>query len=230
MLKQTFRKFLEEPLPDGIGWPHVFGSMLLALFGLQFITGILLSFVYAPSPLSAHQSVSYLLSGMKGGDWLRGLHYWGASFIVILPALHLIRTFVYAAYKRPRQFTWILGVLLLFSALAFAQTGYLLPWDQKAYWGTNVTIRIIETAPLLGPKIGYLIRGGERVGALTLSRFYSIHVVLLPIFTVFLILGHLYLIRRHGITKPWVNVDAPVEKRIPFYPYQMAKDATAMLV
>src|SRR5262249_1258941 len=120
--------------------------------------------------------------------------------------------------------------LLLFSALAFAQTGYLLPWDQKAYWGTNVTIRIIETVPLLGPKIGYLIRGGERVGALTLSRFYSIHVVLLPLFTVFLILGHLYLIRRHGITKPWVNVDAPVEKRIPFYPYQMAKDATAMLV
>jgi quinol-cytochrome oxidoreductase complex cytochrome b subunit len=230
MLKQTFRKFLEEPLPDGIGWPHVFGSMLLALFALQFITGILLSFVYAPSPLSAHQSVSYLLYGLNSGAWLRGLHYWGASFIVILLALHLIRTFVYAAYKRPRQATWILGALLFFCALAFAQTGYLLPWDQKAYWGTTVTIRIAETIPFLGPKIAYLLRGGERVGALTLSRFYSIHVVLLPLFTVFLILGHLYLIRRHGITKPWTNVDEAVEKRIPFYPFQMAKDATAMLL
>ncbi|PWT87727.1 MAG: hypothetical protein C5B54_11835 [Acidobacteria bacterium] len=222
--------FLNEPLPERVGWPHVFGSMLLALFGIQFLSGILLSFVYAPSPLSAYQSVHYILYELPGGDWLRGIHYWGASFIVILLALHMTRTFLYAAYRKPRQATWVAGVLLLLCTLGFAQTGYLLPWDQRAYWGTTVTIRIVKTVPLLGNWLATLINGGSAVGALTLSRFYSIHTVILPLTIAGLILAHLFFVRRYGITAPWSNVAEEPVRNIPFAPYQMAKDSTAMLL
>lgn len=229
-MRETIRKFLQSPLPDNIGWPHVFGSMLLAIFGMQFLSGILLSFVYAPSPLSAYPSVEYILNEMSGGAWLRGLHFWGASFVVVLLVLHMVRTFLYAAYRKPRQVTWMVGVLLFLCALAFAQTGYLLPWDQKAYWGTSVTVRIVSTVPWLGPKIAYFLKGGDSVGALTLSRFYSIHVVILPLIVVFLILGHLLLVRRYGVTAPWTNTGEVVPKKTPFYPYQLAKDATGMFL
>ncbi len=229
-MKEFVREFLDSPLPERVGWPHVFGSMLLALTGLQFLTGLLLSFVYAPSPLSAYQSVSYLMEEMAGGSWLRGIHYWGASAIVILLGLHLIRTFAYAAYKRPRQATWVFGALLLLCMLAFVQTGYLLPWDQKAYWGTGVTIRLAETIPLIGKTSAQLLRGGNEVGALTLSRFYSIHVIVLPLVTVFLVTVHLFLIRRFGITAPWTKVGENPPRVIPFYPDQMAKDSAAMLL
>jgi len=229
-MKDVLREFLDSPLPERVGWPHVFGSMLLALTGLQFLTGLLLSFAYAPSPLSAHRSVSYLMAEMPGGSWLRGIHYWGASAIVILLALHLIRTFVYAAYKLPRGITWVFGALLLLCMLGFAQTGYLLPWDQRAYWGTSVTIRIAETIPIAGKPLAQLLRGGDTVGALTLSRFYSIHVILLPLLTVCLVTFHLLLIRRFGITAPWTDIGEDAPRTIPFYPDQMAKDSAAMLV
>lgn len=202
--------------------------MLLAVFTVQFLTGLLLSFVYAPSPLSAYPSVHYIMYDLEAGAWFRGVHFWGASFLVVLLLLHLIRTYLYAAYRSPRQMTWIAGVLLLFCTLAFAQTGYLLPWDQKAYWGTNVTLQIVATAPVLGPKLAYLVRGGDTVGALTLSRFYSIHTTILPIVTLLLIALHLVLIRRYGVTPPWTQTGEMVVKRTPFYPEQMARDATAM--
>ena len=229
-MKDFIREFLDSPLPERVGWPHVFGSMLLALTAMQFLTGLLLSFVYAPSPLSAYRSVSYIVEEMPSGDWLRGIHYWGASAIVILLGLHLIRTFVYAAYKRPREMTWVLGALLLLCMLAFAQTGYLLPWDQRAYWGTGVTIRIAETIPLLGKPLAQLLRGGNVVGPLTLSRFYSIHVIVLPLLTVCFVTVHLLLIRRFGITAPWTDVEKDAPRTIPFYPDQMAKDSAAMLL
>lgn len=229
-LKKTFDEFLNEPLPERVGWPHVFGSMLLAVLGMQFLTGVLLSFVYSPSPLSAHRSVQYLSFQMPAGDWLRGIHYWGASFLIVLLGLHMIRTFVYAAYRKPRQFTWIAGVLLLLCALSFAQTGYLLPWDQRAYWGTTVTVQIMQSVPLAGPWLARLAKGSEVVGALTLSRFYSIHVVVLPLLTVLLILAHLYLIRQFGITAPWSDTGEEPPRNTPFYPYQMAKDSAGMFL
>ena len=229
-LKKNVREYLSTPLPERVGWPHIFGSMLLALFVLQFLSGILLSFVYSASPLSAHRSMSYLMNEMDGGAWLRGIHYWGASTIIIVLALHLIRTFVYAAYKKPRHLTWILGVLLLLCTLAFAQTGYLLPWDQRSYWGTKVTLEIVGTAPVLGPILAYIARGAESVGALTLSRFFTIHTMILPLITTALIAGHLYFIRKHGITSPWTDVNADLPKTIPFNPYQTAKDSTGMLL
>jgi ubiquinol-cytochrome c reductase cytochrome b subunit len=229
-LKTAWRRFLEERLPDRIGWPHVLGSVLLALIAFQFLTGVLLSFVYSASPDGAHASVSYISRQMHGGGWIRSLHYWGASFLVVIAALHLIRTFLYAAYRKPRELTWIAGVLLFFCILAFGQTGYLLPWDQRAYWGTTVTLQIVRTVPLIGPAVAQLLRGGDSVGALTLSRFYSMHAVVLPVLTILLVGFHLMLIRRFGITEPWSRTDAESSRRTPFYPYQMAKDAAAVLI
>ncbi len=225
----SIKAFLNKPIPERIGWPHIFGSMLLSLLTLQFLTGILLSFVYSSSPDSAWKSVRYISEQMPGGWWIRGIHFWGASLIIVVLALHLLRTFVYAAYKSPRQFTWVVGVLLLLVMLAFAQTGYLLPWDQKAYWGTNVTIEIIRSAPVLGPYLGDFLRGGNAVGALTLSRFFTIHVVLLPLALVILAAVHLYLIQRHGITVPWRQIGELDSRTKPFHPEQSAKDSTGML-
>jgi ubiquinol-cytochrome c reductase cytochrome b subunit len=228
-MKLGIKEFLEKPIPERVGWPHVFGSMLLTLFVLQFLTGILLSFVYSASPDAAWKSVKYISEEMTAGAWIRGIHYWGASLMVILIGLHLIRTLLFAAYKKPRALTWIIGVFLLLVILGFAQTGYLLPWDQKAYWGTNVTIEIIRTAPLVGSFIGNLLRGGPVVSALTLSRFYTIHIVLLPLAAIFLITIHLLLIQRHGITAPWTRVGEIAARNKPFHPEQSAKDSTGML-
>ena len=229
-LKTSWNRFLEERLPERIGWPHVLGSVLLALIGFQFLTGLLLSFVYSASPDGAHASVRYISEQLSGGGWLRALHYWGASFLVVFVALHLIRTFWYAAYRRPRELTWIAGVLLLLCILAFGQTGYLLPWDQRSYWGTNVTLQIVSSVPVLGSALAQLLRGGESIGALTLSRFYSFHVIVLPLITVGLIVFHLVLIRRFGITEPWSRTNDEGPRRVPFYPYQMAKDSLAVLL
>ncbi len=224
------KEFLNKPVPERVGWPHVLGSMLLILFVLQFLTGILLSFVYSASPDTAWKSVRYISEEMPGGAWLRGIHYWGASLMIIVLALHLIRIFVYAAYKKPRQFTWVVGVLLLLVMLGFAQTGFLLPWDQKAYWGTNVTIEIIRTAPFVGPALGDFLRGGSHIGALTLSRFFTIHVVLLPLAAVFLIALHLFLIQRYGITVPWTQMGEIASRTKPFHPDQTANDSAGMLL
>ena len=226
-LKSNWHRFFYERLPAKVGWPHVLGSVLLALLGFQFLTGLLLSFIYSPSPQGAHRSIHYLMEQMQGGAWLRSLHYWGASFLVVAAGLHLIRTFLYAAYRKPRELTWIAGLLLLFCILAFGQTGYLLPWDQRSYWGTTVTIQIINTIPLIGPVLAHLIRGGESVGALTLSRFYSIHVILLPIITILLVTMHLFFVRRFGITAPWSRTGAEAPRETPFYPYQMVRDSAA---
>ncbi len=229
-LKSGWRRFFYERLPAKVGWPHVLGSVLLALLGLQFLSGILLSFVYSPSPQGAHPSVRFLTEQMQGGAWLRSLHYWGASFLVVVAGLHLIRTFLYAAYRKPRELTWIAGLLLLFCILAFGQTGYLLPWDQRSYWGTTVTMEIIETIPLIGPAMARLIRGGDAVGALTLSRFYSIHVILLPLVTIVLVAMHLFFVRRFGITAPWSRTGVEAPRETPFYPYQMVRDSAAALL
>jgi ubiquinol-cytochrome c reductase cytochrome b subunit len=229
-LVSSWRRFWEERLPEKIGWPHVLGSILLALIGLQFLTGILLSFVYSASPGGAYQSVRFLMQQMPGGSWLRSLHYWGASFLVVFAGLHLIRTFLYAAYRRPRELTWIAGLLLMISILAFGQTGFLLPWDQRSYWGTAVTVKIVETVPMIGPLLGHLMRGSANVGALTLSRFYSVHVVILPLITTLLVISHLILIRRFGITSPWSRTGEQGILKIPFYPYQMVRDSIGILV
>ena len=138
---------------------------------------------------------------------MRGLHHWGASAIVVLAALHMARTFVFGAYRKPRELNWLVGVALLLLVLGFGFTGYLLPWDQKAYWATVVGTKVPAALPVVGPAASRLMAGGPAVGAATLTRFYALHVVLLPLLTFALIAVHLLLLRRHGHAGPTTEPD-----------------------
>ena len=193
---------LDRKIPKGVGWPYVLGSVRLFLFTLQVVTGILLAMNYSPSPEHAHSSVSYMMQKIPMGSVVRGLHHWGASFMVVAVTLHLLRTFFYGAYKYPRELTWITGIFIWLLVLGFGFTGYLLPWDQKAYWATMVGANIASQAPFLGPAIAKVLRGGEALGAVTLTRFYAFHVLLLPALTALLIGFHLFLVVRIGISAP----------------------------
>jgi ubiquinol-cytochrome c reductase cytochrome b subunit len=218
---------LDEPLPPGTGWLFTLGSALLFLIVVQLVTGAVLTLYYAPTPDHAWESVRFIAREARLGWLVRGLHYFGASAIVIVAALHLLRVVAFGSYKPPRELTWLTGVALLLLLLAFALTGYLLPWDQRAYWATVVTLNIAALTPGVGSLLASLARGGAEVGALTLTRWYSAHVILLPALLVTLVAFHLYLMRRHGISGP---VRERAGERRPFFPYQAARDATVTLV
>lgn len=221
------RKNLNEPMPPGVGWWQTLGNLLLTLLVFQFITGFALAMYYTPSPDGAYQSVRAITYELPGGSIVRGLHMWGSSFIVVVMVMHTLRTFFWGSYKKPRELTWLVGVLIFQVILAFSFTGYLLPWDQKAYWATVVGIRIAGTVPGVGDALMVLIGGGPEVGAYTLSRFYAIHVMLLPASLIGLIGIHLFLVRKHHIAGPVVLKKG---KPQPFYPAQLFKDAVVVLV
>ncbi len=221
-----FHKLLYEPLPRNIGWWHVFGSGALFLFTLQFLTGILLAMNYVPSTREAYSSVMYITREIPFRKIVRGLHHWGASLMVIVVALHMLRVFLFGAYKKPRELTWIVGVSLFALVLGFAFTGYLLPYDQKAYWATKVGVNFAGYAPFVGDFIKRFLFGGDDIGAPTLTRFYAFHVLVLPALTVPLIALHIVLMRRKGImpTGSELNGEDCVEKPLTFYPHQLWKD------
>ena len=218
---------LDEPIPPGVGWWFVTGSILLFLLAVQLITGIVLTMYYVPAPEHAYDSVRYIADRLPLGWIVRALHFFGASFIVIAAVLHMLRVVLFGSYKKPREVTWITGVVLLLIILGFALTGYLLPWDQKAYWATTVTINIARSSPVFGEQIAGIMRGGSELGALTLLRWYATHVFLLPAALIGFVVAHLYLMRRHGISGPVTS--AAGEPR-PFYPYQAFKDTIAAAV
>ena len=217
------RVLLDEPLPSGTGWWFTLGSILLFGLTIQVVTGIALAVYYAPTPDHAWDSVRYITTEVRGGSFLRGLHHWGASIVVVAAVLHLLRVVLFGSYKRPRELNWIVGILLLLVILAFGLTGYLLPWDQRAYWATVVTINISRLTPMFGDVVAVLLRGGADVGALTLTRWYAIHVMVLPLVLIGLVVLHLYLMRRHGISGP---VRARVGPSQMFFPFQAARDLT----
>ncbi len=238
-LPQPLRTLFEERLPKGVGWFHIFGSALLALIGLQVVTGILLSLNYSASTSTAWESVRYIQDRATFGGVIRGVHHWAASASIVVAALHLLRVFIYAAYRRPRQWTWVTGVFLLTVLLGFGLTGYLLPWDLKAYFGTKVATEIPGSVPVIGPYVLQLVRGGEEVSPFTLTRFYSLHVIILPAALAALLAIHLTLIRRHGITPPWRPCGTAPEQwhlgeegaqGLSFFPYQAVKDSVAIFV
>jgi quinol-cytochrome oxidoreductase complex cytochrome b subunit len=222
-LKHTL---LLEPLLGGSRWAAAFGSLLLFSFALQIVTGILLTMNYAPSVQTAWPSVKFIQEEVPLGWLIRGAHHWGASLMVILLLVHMVQVFVWGAYKRPREFTWMVGVLLLVCALGLAFTGYLLPWDQKAYWATKVGLGMISTIPVIGDGLRILLQGGPQLGNLTLTRFFTLHAFVLPGVMVFLIVVHLYLFRLHGVTTPWWESPARLRAQSePFWPGQAWKDA-----
>jgi len=221
----SIRRFLDEEIPASSGWHQVFGSIALFLFLCQMFTGILLALNYAPTPGEAYNSLRYIVGELTGGQLIRGLHHWGASMMVVVVVLHLVQVLLWGAYRPPREATWMVGVVLLLVTLAYALTGYLLPWDNRAYWGTVVTTQIASSAPVMGPYALRLMGAESGVGAVTFARFYSVHVLLLPPLTMLLVLFHVYLVRRHGVA-PAPGDDALPKKR--FYPEQVFKDTFAI--
>ncbi|MBB6053847.1 cytochrome b [Armatimonas rosea] len=221
------QKNLDEPMPAGVGWWQTLGNLLLTLLVFQFVSGFMLTLYYVPSPDHAHQSVSYINNRAWMGSIVRGIHHYGSSFLVIVIVLHILRTFFWGTYKKPRELTWVFGVLIFGIMLAFSFTGYLLPWDQKAFWATVVGTRMVETVPLVGDKLVVLVRGGHEVGALTLTRFYAIHIMALPLALMGLTAAHLYLVRRLHIAGP---VTKQKGKPVKFYPTQLFRDAVVLLV
>jgi quinol-cytochrome oxidoreductase complex cytochrome b subunit len=220
------RDFFLEEIPASAGWPQVFGSIALFLFLLQAFTGVLLALNYAGTPGDAYNSLTFLIREVPLGRLLHGLHHWGASMMVIIVVLHMTQVFLYGAYKKPREVTWIAGVCLLLLTLGFGLTGYLLPWDNRAYWGTVVTTKIAGQAPFLGNFVERMLGSEDGVGVLTFARFYALHVLVLPAVMVFLIVVHVFLVRRHGVAP------APSDARPPrkFFPEQAFRDTVAIFV
>ncbi len=211
------RAFLDEHVPGGARFVYVFGSALVILFLVQAVTGVGLALYYSPSANNAWASVFYIQHKVAFGQLLRGLHHYGASAMIIVLGLHVLQTFTFGAYKQSRAFVWWSGLVLLFIVIAFGLTGYLLPWDQKGYWATRVATDIMATVPLIGQTMQYALQGGNEYGNLTLTRFYAIHVVILPVLLIGIVVAHVALFRRvGGITPSWRLLERradPVGKR-----------------
>jgi quinol-cytochrome oxidoreductase complex cytochrome b subunit len=189
-------------VPADTNWLQTLGSATLTAFIVQALTGVILAMYYKPDPNSAYASIVNITDHLWGGWLVRGMHRWGASVFIILMFLHMGRVFLFGAYKYPRELNWIVGVLLLVMGMMEGFTGYLLPFDQTAYWATVVGINLNGTAPFLGPFIANLLKSGQAIGPDTLARFYSIHMLLIPGAIIGLITLHLYLVIRLGVTSP----------------------------
>lgn len=230
-----FSAHLRKPLPKHINLLFSLGSLAMFLLLLQAATGAFLALYYSPSPEHAHNAVTYISEEVPFGAFVRGLHHWGASAMVIIVFLHLLRVVLYSSYKAPRELTWIFGVLLLLVVLGFGFTGYLLPWDEKAYWATVVGVEIASTAPILGDFVAKVLRGGTEIGAVTLSRFYALHTIWLPWLAFGLVGVHLFFVRYYGSSGTPQNTseDMPsqyAEGGKPFYPDQVFEDVVGMLI
>jgi quinol-cytochrome oxidoreductase complex cytochrome b subunit len=205
--------FLFRNVPRDISWAQTLGFATLIAFTSQLLTGAILAMYYKPSPEEAYASIQMITNDLTLGWLVRGMHRWGASVFIILLFLHMGRVFLFGAYKYPRELNWLLGVLLLVLAMLEGFTGYLLPWDQTAYWATVVGINLNATAPFVGPFLADFLRGGQDIGTNTLSIFYSMHMLLIPGGLIALITLHLYLVIRLGVTSPPWSRDAAGSER-----------------
>jgi ubiquinol-cytochrome c reductase cytochrome b subunit len=229
--RELRKHLLLEPVKGGSRWTSAFGSLLLFTFVLQVITGVLLTTCYAPSVGTAYQSVKYIQEEAPLGWFIRGMHHWGSSAMVILLLFHLVQVYVWGAYKRPRELTWMTGVLLLGAILGLAFTGYLLPWDEKSYWASKVGLGIVGTVPGIGDHLRVLLQGGPDMGNLTLTRFFTLHGFVLPGLVIGLVVAHLYFFRLHGVTTAWWECDELIESKTePFWPGQVWKDGVVALL
>ena len=194
--------FLFRNVPRDVNWMQTLGAATLTAFLVQATTGVFLAMYYKPDPDSAYASIQNITNEVTLGWLVRGMHKWGASLFIILMFLHMARTFLFGAYKYPRELNWITGVILLVMGMAEGFTGYLLPWDQTAYWATVVGININATAPIAGPFIAQFLQGGAQIGPDTLAKFYSLHMLVIPGGIMALIGLHMYLVVRLGVTSP----------------------------
>src|SRR6202047_1835282 len=226
---------LDEPIPGGARFAYIFGSGLLFIFLSQIITGVFLALYYVPSADHAHKTVAYITKVVTAGSFLRSLHFYGASAMGVVLFLHLSQTYIYGAYKGRRELLWFSGCVLFGLVMAMAFTGYLLPWDQRAYFATTVGTNAMGEVPWIGESIKRLMRGGTEMGTLTISRFFVAHVFLISAFIFALVASHLFLFRKAGAAG---SVDEnpynpePTRKAEPFYPRQVIMDLslTSLLI
>ena len=223
--RKITREALFENIPGGSRWRYVWGSTLTFTLFVQIVTGLVLWAAYSPSSQTAWESVFYIQNNLWGGWLLRGLHHYTAQAMNILLVLHLMQVLIDGAYKAPREINFWFGLILLLLVLGLSLTGYLLPWDQKGFWATKVATNIAAITPIIGPQVQRLLVGGSDYGHHTLTRFFALHAGVLPGLIIALVVGHIYLFRRHGITpkKPLRKPDAA------FWPDQVLKDAVACL-
>ena len=198
--------FVAFPVPRNLTYFWTFGAILVFMLASQIVTGVFLAMYYTPSVTDAYESARRITNEVFLGEFVRGMHKWGSTMMVILIFLHMGRVFFFGAYKYPRELNWIIGFVLLLLTFVMALTGYLLPFDQRSYWATIVAANITASGPLVGPYLGDFLRGGAEFGATTLSRFYAIHMLLVPGGLIALIGAHLYLVARLGTTAPpWMK-------------------------
>jgi len=232
-LDDLLRTALYEPIPGGARFAYIFGSGLLFIFLSQIITGIFLALYYVPSADHAHTTVAYITKAVTAGSFLRSLHAYGASAMVIVLLLHLSQTYIYGAYKGRRELLWLSGCVLFGLVMAMAFTGYLLPWDQRAYFATAVGTNAVSEVPWIGESIKRLMRGGTEMGTLTISRFFVAHVLFVPALIFALVASHIFLFRKAGAAGPF-NEDPyhPRQESELFYPRQVLMDLslTALLI
>ena len=215
---------------------YYFGGIALFLFLIQAATGTLLTLYYKPTPEAAYQSVQLITSDVSFGWLIRSLHHWAANLMILFVALHLGRVFLQAAFKHPRELTWVAGVLLLMITLGFGFTGYLLPWDQRAYWATVVGTEIAGSVPLVGETMLLMLRGGTDVTGDTMSRFFGIHVLVLPLTMAALLAVHVLLVHQFGLASRKYpeprppETKQPDEKLRPFWPNYLVDELVAWYI
>jgi cytochrome b6 len=202
-VRRPLEAFLKKPVPKhAIRWYFCLGGITFALFVIQGVTGILLSLYYRPTPGEAYESILFIMNNVRFGWLIRSIHSWSATLMIAFCLAHMLRVFLTGSYKNPRELNWVAGTLLLLLTLAFGFTGYLLPWDQKALWGSTVGSEILGIIPGIGPWLLGLLRGGADITGLTLTRFYGIHMLVLPVLVVVFLAIHFVIIRRQGISGP----------------------------
>ncbi|APF19306.1 cytochrome b [Caldithrix abyssi] len=218
--------FIKEPIPTHMKkWLFVMGATPLILFGFQVLTGLFLTFYFMPSPEMAYESIRHITEDVRFGYWVRGMHRWGANLMIISLLLHMTRVFFTQAYRKPRELNWIIGVLLFFLTMTISFTGYSLTYNQLSYWATTVGTNMIKEVPLIGDMMLFFLRGGDVVNANTLTRFYTLHVMILPGIIFFFIFLHIVILRLHGVSIP----EGFEEKYYPFYPHHFYKIIIATL-
>jgi quinol-cytochrome oxidoreductase complex cytochrome b subunit len=194
------RRIMDKPVPAWINYFYCFGGVTFTLFLVQVLTGLLLSVFYSPSEAEAYQSIQRLSRTVPLGNLFRSTHHWAANLMVVMVILHMFRVFVTGSYKNPRELNWVAGALLFVMTMSFGFTGYLLPWDQKAYWATVVGTNMLGSVPFIGAGLAALVRGGAEVSGQTLLRFYSMHVLWFPVLTAVFLWVHFHILRRLGIS------------------------------
>ncbi|MFO1092130.1 MAG: cytochrome b N-terminal domain-containing protein [Planctomycetaceae bacterium] len=223
--RDLVREALDEPIPGGARWRYVWGSTLVFTFSLQVLTGLMLWFAYSPSTRTAWESVYFIQNEMQFGWLIRGLHHFTAQAMVVLLVVHLLQVVIDSAYKAPREVNFWLGLVLMQIVLGLGLTGYLLPWDQKGYYATQVSTEIMGSTPVVGPQIQQLVQGGPEYGHHTLTRFFALHAGVLPALLVAFLGLHIYVFRRHAITVK----DPQRAPTTTFWPDQVLKDGIACL-